>query len=80
MMIKDDKIDLSLLAFNGIISTKAMFKIFEMYTNFIGRYEGCFPSHYKEGDTFISDGKAYQLIDGEICHTGCVLFLNKKDN
>ena len=36
MMIKDDKIDLSLLSFNGIISTKAMFNIFEMYTNFIG--------------------------------------------
>lgn len=73
-MIKGNKIDLSRLVSDGIITNDAMAEIFERYTNWLGVFHNLFPDEYKNGDSFMCDGKVYQVINGEIHHTGYVLF------
>lgn len=75
--LKVDVIDLSQLALDGFISREAMWYIFKQKTNWLGEFEGAFPENVDNGDSFSCDGKVYQMFEGKIVHTGCLLFLNQ---
>lgn len=73
-MIKGNKIDLSMLSLDGVITDDAMAEIFKRYTNWLGVFHNLFPNEYKNGDSFMCDGKVYQVINGEVWHTGFMLY------
>lgn len=73
-------IDLSGLMVDGIISEDAMWEIFKLGTNWLGEFYNVFPDTVYNGDSFMYDGKVYQCINDEICHTGCVLLINRQES